>query len=451
MEDLVEFSSRSNNRRKHVSSDYTYSSGRSSPSSCADSFSTASDNQDAADTFEVSDYADDLSDGTNSYHDWASEPFDPYETISDTNSEPSEPVDLFDPFNPTASPPKREEAIDFRHWGFLSKPVATKEPTRPVRRLSLGRMSGDSTHLLPGPGPSAHPLASTTLRSPLDKPHAAIVPPSPAPRILSLLDALLEDGDVQFRTTDGVIIGAHSFILQAASPHFRGPSAWHKVRDSPITLDHDSFALRTLLKLLYPADERPPTPSLAQLVSILKAAKALHLTSFVIRDTLDAWIQTESHPLRAWALATAFGYPDAQRSAIERYFKSDSSFHDDIPEEMRLVDAFQILQLNAAKERASGRPKDHQEGSPPAVPEASPESGLNPAWHCEFVARRVNLNPFRTSATSEMLSSSVTFCTQPVVAANQLFSPLKALRTLVLVCARASGISSLVKWIASLW
>lgn len=176
LDDLAAPPYRSNNRRKYISSDYTYSPGRISPSSRAESSSTASCDQDAADTFEVSDYADYLSDGTNSYNDWVSEPFDPYENVSDTESEPGEPVDIFDPFNSTASPPKREEAIDFRHWGFLSKPVATKEPTRPVRRLSLVRMPGDSTHLLPGPGPSEHPLASTTLRSPFEKPHAAIVP-----------------------------------------------------------------------------------------------------------------------------------------------------------------------------------------------------------------------------------------------------------------------------------
>lgn len=180
----------------------------------------------------------------------------------------------------------------------------------------------------------------------------ATPPPAPAPPIISLIDTLLEDGDIRLQTTDGVIVGAHSLILQAASPHFRGPLAWHKVRESPIVLDHDSFALRTLLMLLYPTDEKPSIPSVSQLVSVLETARTLHLTSFIVRETLNAYIQADPHPLRAWTLATAFGYPDAQKSAIERYFESDSSFLDNIPEEMRLVDAYQILQLNAAKERA---------------------------------------------------------------------------------------------------
>lgn len=57
-------------------------------------------------------------------------------------------------------------------------------------------------------------------------------------------------------------------------------------------------------------------------------------------------------PLRAWALATVFVYPDAQRSALERFFETDSSFLDDFPKELRLLDGYQIFELNAAKDRA---------------------------------------------------------------------------------------------------
>lgn len=159
-------------------------------------------------------------------------------------------------------------------------------------------------------------------------------------------------GDVRFLCSDGIIVTAHSIILERASPRFRKPMSWHKQQAGPILVEHHSMAVHTIVQLLYPNDQRPTIASGAELIGLLEVAKTLQITSFIVRETLNDLLEAEPHPLRAWALATIFGYPGARKSAIERYLETDSSFLDDIPEEMRLVDAYQILQLNAAKERA---------------------------------------------------------------------------------------------------
>jgi len=158
------------------------------------------------------------------------------------------------------------------------------------------------------------------------------------------------DGDVQLLSTDNVILSAHAHMLKAVSPYFRKQLA--DVSNIPLYLRHDSFALRTLLQLIYPTNTKPSIDTVPQLISVLQAAKALEITSFAVRETLNGCIEAEPHPLRSWALATAFDYPEARRVAVERYFATDSLFHHDMPEELRLVNGYQVIQLNAAKERA---------------------------------------------------------------------------------------------------
>lgn len=216
--------------------------------------------------------------------------------------------------------------------------------------------SGDAPRIgAPPPMPTSPPLSV----SPILEDSAPCTPSVPSPSAVDqdqpLVGRVRDDdvgGDVRFLCSDGIIVTAHSMILERASLRFREPMSWHKQHGGPILVEHHSMAVNTIVQLLYPNDQRPSIASRAELISVLEAAKTLQITSFTVRETLNDLLEAEPHPLRAWALATVFGYPNAQKHAIERYLETYSSFLDDIPEEMRLVDAYQILQLNAAKERA---------------------------------------------------------------------------------------------------
>ncbi|KAF8285010.1 hypothetical protein DL93DRAFT_1350724 [Clavulina sp. PMI_390] len=157
---------------------------------------------------------------------------------------------------------------------------------------------------------------------------------------------MLEKGDFRFGTSDGIIVGAHTLLLSAASPFFRGFSG-----EQPFRIKQSSNALKAVLQFLYPMSTKPSITGVIMLREVLEVANTLQITSFVVRNALNELIKAESHPFRSWALATAFKYPNAQRFAIEQYFQSDSAFLGDIPDEAHLVDAFQILHLIAAKQR----------------------------------------------------------------------------------------------------
>ncbi|KAF8286455.1 hypothetical protein DL93DRAFT_2234590 [Clavulina sp. PMI_390] len=195
-----------------------------------------------------------------------------------------------------------------------------------------------SPYSFPDPEPDAHTTMS----------------PRPAPPVIpDPFDILLETGDFEFDTSDGEVVRTHLLILRTASPRFRGSKV-----EQPSRINHSRNALMTVLRLLYPMDDKPMITNAVQLREVLATVDTLQVTSFVVRDTLNELIKNEPHPLRSWALATAFKYPDAQRTAVKRYFASDSAFLEDVPEELHLVDAYQIVHLNAAKERAIKAARD---------------------------------------------------------------------------------------------
>ncbi|KAF8312001.1 hypothetical protein DL93DRAFT_1358327 [Clavulina sp. PMI_390] len=166
-------------------------------------------------------------------------------------------------------------------------------------------------------------------------------------------------GKVHFRTTDLKDIVADSIIFERASPLFGGPQPIHLRSDSaPIQLRCNSRALHALLDLLYPTDQRPDIASVSELTEILLLVNDLEISCYSVRETLNSRIGLESHPLCSWALATAFDYPDAQRAATKRYFQSDPAVLDELPDELCLVDAWQMMQLSESRKRAIKAARD---------------------------------------------------------------------------------------------
>ena len=268
------------------------------------------------------------------------------------------------------------------------------------------------------------------------------------PPVYAVNELFLDDGDATLRSKDGDLFKVHAHMLKKASTHFKDNFAWQRVRDAPIDMEQDSATLRVLLKLLYPNETKPPIPSVELLISVLQATKDLGITSFVVQTELAAQIDAEPHPLRAWALATAYDFPAARRNAVERYLKADSDFLNDVPLEMRLIVGMQVcelMRLMGAKGRAlraaksaisknrwscyqceNGRPRpsyydddrceamtDRSYNEPPYctpsptnVKEEPSSSGPNiavrPAWRRAFLTRTATMNPFSPEATSEM-------------------------------------------------
>ncbi|KAF8322493.1 hypothetical protein DL93DRAFT_2223397 [Clavulina sp. PMI_390] len=165
-------------------------------------------------------------------------------------------------------------------------------------------------------------------------------------------DSSLEDGDVRIQTKDGGQFTAHVYMLRASSAYFSERFPWHLRKDSPIVLHQSSFAVRTLLSLIYPFSEYPKIATISELTDVLDAAQAWQLTALGAQEWLATRIAAEEHPLRSWALASSYGFHDAERGAIERYLRAASDSLDDIPAEMELADGRKLLLLIAAKKRA---------------------------------------------------------------------------------------------------
>ncbi|KAF8287025.1 hypothetical protein DL93DRAFT_1236548 [Clavulina sp. PMI_390] len=267
----------------------------------------------------------------------------------------------------------------------------------------------------------------------------------------------VEDGDVEIQTNDGGRFTAHVHMLKASSAYFNERFPWHRMKGFPIILHQSSFAVRTLLSLIYPSHEPPKIATLTELIDVLDAAQAWQLAAHTAREWLAARIAAEKHPLRSWALASSYGFRDTEHQAIERYLRAKSDSLDDIPNETELADGRKVLMLIAAKKRAllSARdalssldwdcPSCSQKNqfypptpclsklapaSPSAfdVPDCTPprasspaalgilvitsESAFVPDWRRYLVDRATIMNPFRADASSD-LAIEVAFMRHP--------------------------------------
>jgi len=284
-------------------------------------------------------------------------------------------------------------------------------------------------------------------------------PPASSSRLSHPGELLPQDSDAQLRSSDNVEFPVHVHILKASSAYFRDVFPWHRNHGTPIAMQQDSYALGTLLHLIYPVDVKPQIKTIAELVNVLQAAKALQITSFGVHDILNSYIEAEPHPLRAWALATAFGYPKAHRDAVERYLKGDSFLLDNIPSETRLIDGQKVFQLVAAKERALKAARTalrnlELELPPPVSPRAAspeprlwgfgvnppqsshsthpsrlqasnvspelaspvnaiPDPTIYPIWRREFIARTASMNPFAAETTSDAFVELLVLKSEP--------------------------------------
>lgn len=165
-------------------------------------------------------------------------------------------------------------------------------------------------------------------------------------------EVLMVDNDVLLRCTDGAEFKVHPYPLMKSSSYFRAIFQQSGVPYPLIALEQDGSTIGAIMSLLCPGDLEPARPTTEQLLPILQAVKKLEINSHVVRTWLAACLEEEKHPLRSWALATAFKYPEARRVAIERYMTADSYFLENRPAETRRVDGWSLFELISSKGRA---------------------------------------------------------------------------------------------------
>lgn len=211
------------------------------------------------------------------------------------------------------------------------------------------------------------------------------------------------DGDVVLRSNDGATFQVHSVVLRESSPFFRDmlqlPNAPSDgpTQDRTIPMAESSDVLNDLLQWLYPMKTAPVISSIFHAISLLRAVEKLQIESATVVGALSAYITSQSHPLRAWALAARFGYADARKLAVQKFISTDEDFIDDIPAEMAHADARGFMKLLRIKRNAI------QLARGVITSEVWTCSHCASRWRPLHLARTTKSKPFVPLVTSDIL------------------------------------------------
>jgi hypothetical protein len=125
----------------------------------------------------------------------------------------------------------------------------------------------------------------------------------------------------------------------------------------------------------------------------------LQIDNHSVKGSLHAYITAHSHPLRAWALATTFGYAEARKDAVRRCLSTNDDFIDDIPAEMQLVDGQAYMKMLRIKMRAIDLARDIIRSDAWVCPDCAHYG----TWRGEYLQRVSATNPFDTTLTSDLM------------------------------------------------
>lgn len=214
------------------------------------------------------------------------------------------------------------------------------------------------------------------------------------------------DGDVTLRSADGQDFRIHSIVLREASLFFRDmfrlPSGGGSESYAPILMIETKDVLDDLLRWLYPIDTAPTINNISHARNLLRAVERLQIESHTVKRSLHVYIAAHSHPLRAWALATRFGYAEARKDAVRRCLSTNDDFIDDIPAEMELVDAKVYMKLLRVKRSAIDLARDIIRSDVWVCPGCI-HYGDDGTWRSRYLQRVPVTNPFDTALTSDLM------------------------------------------------
>ncbi|KAF8322496.1 hypothetical protein DL93DRAFT_2093118 [Clavulina sp. PMI_390] len=198
------------------------------------------------------------------------------------------------------------------------------------------------------------------------------------------------DGDVVLRSSDGFEHRVHSFILREASGFFSdmfelaGPSA----ESAPIILPESTEILNFILSYLYPRASAPPIPPI---LVILPVVEKYRLECHTLNSALTSYINDQSHPLRAWALAVRFGYPIARKAAVRSYIQAlDDGLRSSVSKELDHVSGNAVLRIVAIRRETVGAASKVMKSIASGCRCETPR-GLGWASSFEHSARSINL------------------------------------------------------------
>jgi len=234
------------------------------------------------------------------------------------------------------------------------------------------------------------------------------------------------DGDVVLRSADGHDFSVHSVILREASPLFRDMFQLTRTSggsggNAPILMIETTSVLDHILRWLYPIYTAPAINEITHALDLLRAVERLQIETHSIKECFNAYIIAHPHPLRAWALATRFGYMEARKDAVRRCLATNEDFIDDIPTEMALVNAKVYIKLMRIKKTAIDLAADviksdmwdcpHPNNPKPAPrgpykkrkAKANHASVIGKAWRSEYLERVCITNPFEAALTSDLM------------------------------------------------
>lgn len=168
-----------------------------------------------------------------------------------------------------------------------------------------------------------------------------------------------DDADVVLVSCDSIEFKVHSIVLRQASSFFRNLLHSSLKPGSRLRLEmtETEAVLEFIFRLVYPFKTAPTITSLPDAIPILLAVQRLEIEAHAVTAALGSYIQSIPHPLRAWAVACRFKYPEARAAAVKAFVSSNQTFDDDIPEELRHVDGTVLMNLQRLKVTAAGMAK----------------------------------------------------------------------------------------------
>ncbi|KAF8287026.1 hypothetical protein DL93DRAFT_1236563 [Clavulina sp. PMI_390] len=163
------------------------------------------------------------------------------------------------------------------------------------------------------------------------------------------------DGDIVLSSSDEVEHRVHSFILREASGFFRDMFESSKPDPdfAPIVLTESTDIINFILSHLYPRSSPPHKPPGH---AVFTAVEKYRLDCYSITNALISYLDSRSHPLRAWALAVRYGYPAARKTAVRRYIQgsSDRLSSSGIPKELGDVPGNAVLKVVSIRKETVG-------------------------------------------------------------------------------------------------
>lgn len=179
------------------------------------------------------------------------------------------------------------------------------------------------------------------------------------------------DGDIVWKSSDGIEFRIHSIILRLASSFFSAmlelPQSTlvdHNEVAEPLRMDETATVLDDTLRSIYPPFLAPKIGSNEHAIALWRVADKFQIMSKPLCDAVDAYLECLEPPLNAWRLSLQLGHVSMRNHAVRRFLAQQGDLLDVLSgnaEELRGADAADLIRLLQLKRdiiRLGGRPAE---------------------------------------------------------------------------------------------